>query len=105
MKKSDYIFLTISIIFALAFIVNLIFQVLPEKQAVETSSIVVEESLPKPTGLATNIDKIKAMIRNKTLSDKEALFYKKLYSGDEQNKGKIGEHKQTRRRWRGGRNN
>jgi len=103
MKKNDYIFLTISTIFAIVFTVNLIFQVLPEKQAIETSSLGVDESLPKPTGLTTNIDKIKSMMQNKTLSDKEALFYKQLYSGDEQNKEQPQEHKQIRRRWRGGR--
>lgn len=105
MKKNDYIFLIVSTIFAIAFIVNLIFQVLPEKQPIETSSIGVEGALPKPTGLATDIDKIKSMIQNKTLSDKEALFYKQLYSGDEQRKEQPKEHKQIRRRWRGGRNN
>jgi hypothetical protein len=36
MKKNDYIFLIVSTIFAIAFMVNLIFQVLPEKQAIET---------------------------------------------------------------------
>ncbi len=69
----------------------------------EQASISGEGTLLKPTGTTTDIEKIKGMIQEKKLSEKEALYYKKLYNEEEEKTEKQIEQKQIRRRWRRGR--
>ncbi|MGC8737959.1 MAG: hypothetical protein ACP5UA_04835 [Candidatus Hydrogenedens sp.] len=99
MKKNDFIFFTVSLLYVIAFFVIFIYHILPEKLPTELSYIQTEGDSIKPTGTATDIEKIKSMIQNNQLSDKEALFYKKLQEEGKKNPQK---HQQIRNRWRRG---
>ncbi len=103
MKRNDFIFLTVSLLYAIAFIVIFLYHVLPEKSSAELSSIQTEGTSIKPTGAPTDIEKIKTMIQNNKLSDKEALFYKKLLEEENNKEVTPKEHQQIRKRWRRGR--
>lgn len=103
MKRNDFIFLTVSLLYTTAFIVILLYHVLPEKSSAELSSIQTEGTSIKPTGTATDIEKIKSMIKTNKLSDKEALFYKKLTEEENNKNANPKEHQQIRKRWRRGR--
>jgi len=99
MKKNDFIFLTVSLLYAIVFVVISISQTLPEKPEKELSST---SAGIKPTGTVTDIEKIQNMIQNKKLSNREALFYQKI--GEEEDDKKQSQNKQQiRRRQRRGR--
>lgn len=103
MKRNDFIFLIVSLLYAIAFIVIFLYHVLPEKSSEQLSSIKSEGTFIKPTGTTTDIEKIKSMIQNNKLSDREALFYKKLIEEENNKEVNPEEHKQIRKRWRRGR--
>lgn len=103
MKRNDFIFFTVSLLYAIAFIIIFLYHVLPEESSTKLSSIQPEGTFIKPTGTATDIEKIKSMIQNNRLSDKEALFYQKLLEEENKKKEKPEEHQQIRNRWRRGR--
>ncbi|MCX8066120.1 MAG: hypothetical protein N3G21_13290 [Candidatus Hydrogenedentes bacterium] len=100
MRKSDYIFIIISVVSASAFCVVSLLQstsesILIEKN-VDSSYSQLDDNLSNqshplhkqhrhrrgrslsPTGKPTDTEKIIKMIQEGTLSNKEALFYKKL---------------------------
>lgn len=100
MKRNDVIFLTVSLVYAIAFVVFLIYQTLPEKPVTELSLVSTDI---KTTGTATDIEKIKNMIQNKKLSDKEALFYQKVGEGEKDKGQNQNKQQHIRRRQRRGR--
>ncbi len=99
MKRNDFIFLIVSLFYAITFVTIFIYQTLPEKSVTELSSVSTDI---KTTGTATDIEKIKDMIKNKKLSDKEALFYQKLIE-EEEKQSNQNKQQQPRRRQRRGR--
>ncbi|HOK08714.1 MAG TPA: hypothetical protein PLT82_00140 [Candidatus Hydrogenedens sp.] len=103
MKRNDFVFLSISLLYAITFIIISVYHTLPEKSSTELSFIQTEGSPIKPTGTTTDIEKIKRMIQNNNLSDKEALFYKKLHEEEQNKKENLKQHQQLRKRWRRGR--
>ncbi len=97
MKKNDAIFLTVSILYTIIFVAIFIYQTLPGKPETEISSVSTDI---KTTGTVTDIEKIKNMIQNKKLSDKEALFYQKIGDGEENKGQNQNKQQQIRRRQR-----
>lgn len=102
MGKNDFTFLLVTIITAGVYLGYAGYIFLPKD---DVNMLGSSSASRIPTGESTNIEKIKKMIDQGTLSNREALFYKKYEEQNTPNSESTDAQKQplqrrTRRRWR-----